>query len=162
MSTTRLARRLAQLERAPAWLRPWLRDRALGRAVPLVGTARLRFERLDATGVVISIANRRPVQNHIGGVHAAAMALLAETATGFCLGWHLPDDRLPLIKRLQVDFKRRTVGALTASAALTSEQIARLHSEAKGELLVPVTVTDESGEAPIECQMLWAWIPRKP
>ncbi|MBV5325984.1 MAG: HAMP domain-containing protein, partial [Rhodospirillaceae bacterium] len=30
--------------------------------------------------------NRRKVQNHIKGVHAAAMASLAETATGFCVG----------------------------------------------------------------------------
>lgn len=162
MSTSRLARRLAQLDQAPAWLRPWLRDRALGRAVPLVGTARLHFEKIGADGVVLTIANRRPVQNHIGGVHAAAMALLAETATGFCLGWHLPDDRLPLIKSLQVDFQRRTTGAMRACAALSTEQIALIHSQVKGELLVPVTVTDESGEPPIECRMLWAWIPRKP
>jgi acyl-coenzyme A thioesterase PaaI-like protein len=105
MTDSRLARRLGQLDRAPAFLRPWLRDRVLGRAVPLVGTARLHFERIGPDGVVISIANRRSVQNHIGGVHAAAMALLAETATGFCLGWHLPDDRLPLIKSLQVEFQ---------------------------------------------------------
>lgn len=161
MSDTRLARRIAQLERLPGWIRPWLRDRILGRAVPMVGTARLHFERIDAEGVVLRIANRRPMQNHIGGVHAAAMALLAETATGFCLGWHLPDDRLPLIKGLQVDFKRRTVGALRATAALTPEQIEHIRTEPKGELLVPVSVVDESGEVPIECRMLWAWIPRQ-
>ncbi len=27
--------------------------------------------------------------------------------------------------------------------------------------LVPVTVTDESGESPIACEMLWAWVPRR-
>jgi acyl-coenzyme A thioesterase PaaI-like protein len=160
MTDSRLARRLVQLDRAPAFLRPWLRDRVLGRAVPLVGTARLHFERIDADGVVISIANRRSVQNHIGGVHAAAMALLAETATGFCLGWHLPDDRLPLIKSLQVEFQRRTQGDLRAEASLTPEQIARVRSEPKGDLVVPVEVRDASGELPIRCTMLWAWVPR--
>lgn len=160
MSDSQLARRLNQLERFPAFLRPWLRDRVLGRAVPLVGTARLHFERIDADGVVISIANRRSVQNHIGGVHAAAMALLAETATGFCLGWHLPDDRLPLIKSLQVEFQRRTQGDLRAQASLTAEQVARVRRETKGELVVPVEVRDASGEPPIRCTMLWAWVPR--
>jgi acyl-coenzyme A thioesterase PaaI-like protein len=160
MTDSRLARRLGQLDRAPAFLRPWLRDRVLGRAVPLVGTARLHFERIGPDGVVISIANRRSVQNHIGGVHAAAMALLAETATGFCLGWHLPDDRLPLIKSLQVEFQRRTQGDLRAQASLTPDQIARIISEPKGELVVPVDVRDASGEPPIRCTMLWAWVPR--
>lgn len=160
MSQSRLARQLARLDRVPASLRPWLRDRMLGHAVPLVGTARLHFERIDAEGVVISIANRRSVQNHIGGVHAAAMALLAETASGFCLGWHLPDDRLPLIKSLQVDFQRRAKSALRASARLSAQDIERIGAEPKGELLVPVEVTDESGEAPIQCRMLWAWIPK--
>ena len=161
MSDSRLARSLARLDAAPAFLRPWLRDRVLGRAVPLVGTARLHFEAVGADGVRISIANRRPVQNHIGGVHAAAMALLAETATGFCLGWHLPDDRLPLIKRMEVEFQRRTQGAMRAEARLSTDQVGQIRAEPKGELLVPVRVTDESGEAPIECRMLWAWVPRK-
>lgn len=160
MTESRLARRIRQLDRLPAFVRPWLRDRVLGRAVPLVGTAGIHFARVDGKAVILRIANRRHVQNHIGGVHAAAMALLAETSSGFCLGWHLPDDRLPLIKSLQVDFLRRTQGALTASSRLDPAQVAQIKATSKGELLVPVLVTDESGEAPIACRMLWAWVPR--
>lgn len=160
MTESRLARRLRQLDRLPAFLRPWLRDRVLGRAVPLVGTAGIHFEQVDSEGVILRLANRRSVQNHIGGVHAAAMALLAETVSGFCLGWHLPDDRVPLIKSLQVDFLRRTQGALRASSKLDPTQIGRVLAAPKGELLVPVEVTDETGEAPIACRMLWAWVPR--
>ncbi|SDD79987.1 DUF4442 domain-containing protein [Aquimonas voraii] len=160
MTESRLARRLRQLDRLPAVLRPWLRDRVLGRAVPLVGTAGIHFEQVNGEGVILRLANRRRVQNHIGGVHAAAMALLAETASGFCLGWHLPDDRLPLIKSLQVDFLRRTQGALQASSKLDPAQIAHVLAAPKGELLVPVEVSDETGEVPIACRMLWAWVPR--
>jgi len=94
-------------------------------------------------------------------VHAAAMALLAETATGFVVGVNLSDDKLPLIKSLHVDFKRRTVGDMRAVASLSEEQVAMIRSNPKGELLVPVTVTDESGEEPIQCQMLWAWVSKK-
>jgi hypothetical protein len=38
---------------------------------------------------------------------------------------------------------------------------ARVLSEDKGELVVPVRVTDEAGEEPIKVQMTWAWVPRK-
>jgi len=155
---TRLMRPLAKL---PSNLRVSTLSFILGKVVPFVGTSSLRYEEVTPTRVVVSIRNRRPVQNHIRGVHAAAMALLAETATGFVVGVNLSDDKLPLIKSLHVDFKRRTVGDMRAVASLSEEQVAMIRSNPKGELLVPVTVTDESGEEPIQCQMLWAWVSKK-
>ena len=35
------------------------------------------------------------VQNHIKGVHACAMALLAESATGAVFGMNVPDSAIP-------------------------------------------------------------------
>lgn len=155
---TRLMRPLAKL---PTAARISTLSFILGKVVPFVGTSSLRYEEITPTRVVVSIRNRRPVQNHIKGVHAAAMALLAETATGFVVGMNLSDDKLPLIKSLHVDFKRRTVGDMRAVASLTPEQVALIQGSPKGELLVPVTVTDESGEEPIKCEMLWAWVSKK-
>lgn len=85
---------------------------------------------------MVSIRNRRPVQNHINGVHAAAMALLAETATGFVVGMNLPDDKLPLIKSLKVDYLKRTKGDMRAVATLTPEQVQLVRTTPKGEVLV--------------------------
>ncbi|MBV6578520.1 DUF4442 domain-containing protein, partial [Acinetobacter baumannii] len=31
----------------------------------------------------------------------------------------------------------------------------------KGELFIPVTVIDDAGNEPIQCQMLWAWLPKR-
>lgn len=145
----------------PPALRATVISRIFGRVVPLVGTASLRYEELTPERVVVSIRNRRPVQNHINGVHAAAMALLAETATGFAVGMNLPDDKLPLIKTLKVDYLKRTRGDMRAVATLTKEQMQLIRTTPKGEVLVPVLVTDESGEEPIRCEMLWAWVPKK-
>ena len=111
--------------------------------------------------MVVSVRNKRKVQNHIKSVHAAAMALLAETASGFVVGANLPDDKMPLIKTLHVDYKRRSSGDLRAVATLSPEQIALIRSEPKGEVLVPVTLTDATGEEPVQCQMLWAWTSKK-
>jgi acyl-coenzyme A thioesterase PaaI-like protein len=110
---------------------------------------------------VVSIRNRRPVQNHIKGVHAAAMALLAETASGFLVGMNLSDDKLPLIKTLKVDYLKRTKGDMRAVATLSEEQKQQIYHQPKGEVSVSVIVTDESGEEPIRCEMLWAWVPKK-
>jgi len=156
-----LSRLMRPLAKLPTSMRVSTLSYILGKVVPFVGTSGLRYEEVTPTRVVVSIRNRRPVQNHIKGVHAAAMALLAETATGFVIGVNLSDDKLPLIKSLHVDFKRRTVGDMRAIASLTPEQVSMIHNSPKGELLVPVTVTDESGEEPIQCQMLWAWVSKK-
>ena len=156
-----LSRTVAKFQGLPAGLSPWLTSFVLGNVVPLVGTAKLRFEEISNQRVVVSIRNRRKVQNHIKGVHAAAMALLAETATGFCVGMNVPDDKLPLIKKLKVDYLKRSVGDMKAVAQLRPEQIQQILSQDKGEVTVPVSITDESGQEPIQCEMVWAWVPKK-
>ena len=144
----------------PANIRATVVSKILGKVVPYVGTTGLLYEEISSERVIVSIRNQHKVQNHIKNVHAAAMALLAETATGFVVGINLPDDKLPLIKSLKVDFYKRTQGDMRAVATLTPEDVARIATEPKGELWVPVTMTDESGNEPIKCEMLWAWVPK--
>jgi acyl-coenzyme A thioesterase PaaI-like protein len=155
----RLARTLVKLERVPAFLRPWVRNKVMGRAVPFTGTAGLRYVQMTPERVEIAVANVRRVQNHIEGVHAAAMALLAETATGMVVGMNVRDDCLPLAKTMRIDFKRRAQGGLRAVATLSDAQRALMQQSDKGEVSVTVQVSDESGEQPIQCEFIWAWIP---
>jgi acyl-coenzyme A thioesterase PaaI-like protein len=156
-----LARTVARFDALPAALRPAALSLALGHAVPFTGTARLKFELVTPEKVVVSIKNRRRVRNHIRGLHAAAMALLAETATGFCVGLNLPDDRLPLIKSLKVEYLKRAQGDMRAVATLRPEQVEAIRTLEKGEVTVPVTVTDSSDSEPIRAEMVWAWVPRQ-
>lgn len=154
----KLAKTAQALERYPTWVRSW----AIGRVVRFTGTAGVRYEVMTSERVVVSLANAARVRNHIGQIHAAAMALLVETATGMVVGMNVPDDKLPLIKSMNIKYVRRSQGAMRAEATLGAGEIARMHQDAKGEVVVPVRVTDESGEAPITCEMCWAWIAKKP
>ena len=156
-----MSRLLRKLDRLPKTLRQPALSLLLGRLVPFVGTAKLSIEEVSQERVVISIHNRRRVRNHLRGIHAAAMALLAETATGFAVAMHVPDDKIPVIKTLKIDYVKRAQGDLRAVAELGPEQVARIISEEKGEVRVPVSVTDESGRSPIECDAVWAWVPKK-
>jgi hypothetical protein len=74
-----------------------------------------------------------------------SMTLLAEAASGLVLGLSLPDDKIQLAKSLQVRFLRKAQGNLTAVAMLSTEEIGRIRSEQRGEVLVPVRITDASG-----------------
>lgn len=161
-SPNALQRQLALFNRLPAILSKPLISFALGQVVPMVGAAGLCFDEVSAARVVVSLKNRRRVRNHIKGIHAGAMALLAETATGFCVGMNLPDSKLPLIKSMHIDYKRRAQGDMRAEAHLSAAQIQQIMHEDKGEVTVPVLITDSSGQSPIEAQMVWAWVPKSP
>ncbi len=158
----RLERQLDRLKDVPAFARPWFRSVVLRRAVPFTGTAGLTFLQMATHSVEIGIRNDKKVQNHIGGVHASAMNLLAETATGMVVGMNVRDDCIPLAKELKMVFKKRATGAMRAVATLSAEQRALMQASDKGEVHVAVTVTDEAGVNPVECEFVWAWIPSGP
>ena len=155
----RLERQLERLKEVPAFARPWFRSVVLGRAVPFTGTAKLRYEDMSASSVQIFVANNPKVRNHIGGVHAMASTLAAETATGMVMGMNVRDDCVPVVKDMRVQFKKRGQGAMRAVATLSEEQRELIRSTTKGEVTVAVTVTDESENQPIACEFIWAWVP---
>jgi acyl-coenzyme A thioesterase PaaI-like protein len=161
MKPNALARALSRTEQLPAPLRRRLITLMFNRKVRFAGTAGIDFEALSPERAILHLKNRGRVQNHIRGIHAAGMALLAESATGAVFGMNVPDTHLPLLKSMHVDYVKRATGALRAEASLSVEQRARMGTEIKGDLIVPVRVTDAAGEEPIKCQMSWAWVPKK-
>ncbi|QIC66336.1 DUF4442 domain-containing protein [Acinetobacter schindleri] len=156
--SNRLSKLVKASSRLPQGIRTALLSKTFGRVVPMVGSARIHYEQVSHNQVMVSMANHKAMQNHIGQVHACAMALLAETATGFVTAMNVPDSAVVLIKSIKIDYKRPTQGAMRAIATLTAEQQQLMQSTNKGETLVQVVITDESGKAPIQCEMLWAWI----
>lgn len=144
----------------PKKARTFALSKAFGKIVPYVGTSGLVYEEVTPNKVVVSIKNARHVQNHIKGVHAIAMALIAETATGFVTSLNVPQDRIVLVKSMTVNFKRPSKGNMQAMATLTDENRQFILDNPKGELLIPCVVTDSTGKSPIEVEMLWAWLPK--
>ena len=157
----RLARVVATIAKLPAFLRPFALTRAFTSQVRFAGTGKVQILELAEGRALLQMKNVGPVQNHIGTIHASAMGLLAESATGTVVGMTLPDSKVPVLKSQHVDYVKRAKGALRAEATLPAEMRQRLLAEDKGDFAVPVRVTDESGEEPIKCQFVWAWVPRK-
>jgi acyl-coenzyme A thioesterase PaaI-like protein len=149
------------LGRLPQPLRAKALSLVMGRVVPYVGTSGLVIEEMTADRVVVRARDLRPFQNHIGSVHAAVMALAAETASGFVTVMNLPPTKLPLIKTLKIDYKKRTRGDLRAVATFTEAQREEVRRADKGNTEIEVHVTDATGEEPIRCTAIWAWVPRR-
>jgi len=160
-STNKLSVMVNNINKLPAPLRTQGLTFAVGTAVKFVGTAKVEILEMTPTCLRVRIRNRKRVQIHIGSVHAAAMALLAESATGLVVGMSVPDNRVPVIKSMKVDYVRRAKGDLEAVATLTQDDVARILSTEKGDITVPVKVTDSEGREPIQCEMIWAWTPKR-
>ena len=155
---TRIVRRYAGL---PDPLRRRMVSWSVGRAIPMVGTAGIDIDRLTATRVEARLANRSRVQNHIGGVHAAALALLAETVTGLVVALNVPSEQVPILRTLNVSYQRRAEAPIKAAAVLTDEDASRIQTAPVGKIDVPVTFQDAANQAPVECQIQWAWLPAR-
>ncbi len=160
-ANNKLSRLVSKINTAPAFLQSFLLSQLFGRAVKFAGTAGIQIQQLNFLQARLVQKNSRKVQNHIGSVHAAAMALLGESATGFLVGMHVPDDRLPLLKSMHLDYVKRATGQLTAIASLTPDQISQIRAQEKGEVTVQVQLLDELGVEPVLAQFVWAWVPKK-
>ncbi|WP_286221083.1 DUF4442 domain-containing protein [Marinobacter apostichopi] len=152
---------VSKINRLPDFARSRALTLFFGKVVPFTVTTGIRIESLDQERCVISLANKRRVQNHIGGVHAVASLVLAESATGFLVGLNVPDDKVPVIKTASAEYTRRAKGDMTVQAHLTEEQRERMRTEEKGDVSVPVTIHDSEGKEPIEIEMVWAWTPKR-
>ena len=157
----KMSKIISKFDLLPSGLRRQAISAVMGRKVPFVGTAGVVIEEMTQERVITSLRNRRKVQNHIKTIHAAAATLLAETASGFVVGMNLPDDKLPLMKSMSVKFKKLNKGGLRVTATLTPEQIERMHTEPKGDVSVAIEAKDSAGQQTIQCEMVWAWIPKK-
>lgn len=157
----RLARVVHKFDAYPTGVRRFLITWAFGGTVHFVRTAGVKFEELTEERAVVVLRNKRRVQNHIGTVHAAAVALIGETATGAVFGMSVPDDKLPILRSMRINYTRKSKGALRAEATLTPEMRERFWVEEKGDIAVPVKITDETGEPTVEAEYIWAWRPKK-
>lgn len=156
-----LSRLVDTVNKLPQGMRVWLLSTIIGRIVRFAGTAGTRVEKLTPNECVIVMRNKKKVQNHIGSVHAAAMALMAESATGFITGLSVPDSRILVVRNLELEYKRRASGDMKAVASFSDEQVAFIKNTEKGDIEVPIKITDSTGQETAIARMVWAWTPKK-
>lgn len=155
---------LKAVQLLPKSTQSFVLTKAFSKIVPYVGTTGIVYEEVSPNKLVVSLENKKAVQNHIGSVHAVAVTLLAETATGFVLAVNLPSDRVLLVKSYEVNFYRPVKkGQIAAIATLSDEQRQYILDTPKGEMVIPCVIEDrnsDSDRAPITVDMTWAWIPK--
>ncbi|MDX1451341.1 MAG: DUF4442 domain-containing protein [Oleiphilaceae bacterium] len=152
---------VSKINLLPAFARSRALTTFFGKMVKFTGTAGVRIEELNEHRAIITLKNKKSVQNHIGSVHAVASILIAESATGYLVGMHIPDSAVPVIKTIRADYVKRAKGDMRAEAHLTAQQIEAMQTQEKGETVVAVKVSDAENKEPILMEMTWAWTPKK-
>lgn len=156
---SRIADRYADL---PPRLRRPLVTHAVGQVIPFVATAGCFIDAYTPTRVAVRLDNRMAVQNHLGGLHAAALALLAETASGLVVALNVPPSSSPLLRTMDVSFDRFARHSVQAEATLTEEESNQIQSSPIGRIDVEVSLTaPEDEETLVSSELEWAWLPEE-
>lgn len=154
----KFSKAVSTIYKLPSFCHQYLLTKLFCSQVKYANTSKVKLHKISNTEVELSLANHKRVQNHIGGVHAIAASLLAESASGIVFGMNVPDSHIPLLKSMTINFNRRMQGGLVGKAQLSTVQIEAISSQDKGDIQVAVQITDESGQEPIDCIMNWAWV----
>jgi len=159
--TNKFQKIINKVNKMPRVTRSFLLTKIFCSQVKFAGTSSIKLISVSPNQTVLLLKNKKKVQNHIGGIHAIAAALLAESATGIVFGMNVPDSCVPLLKSMTVHYQRRMQGNLTATAKLSAEDIHSIENSGKGSLMINVEITDESEQQPIVCEMEWAWVTKR-
>ena len=114
-------------------------SRLMQEVVPFNRPHRIRVVELSADQCMVLLPWRRRNLNHVGTMHACALATAAEYASGLCLLNAMEHQRVRLVMaNLNITYPRRAQSACTAVAKLDSRHLedilAQLDKEGRGRI----------------------------
>ncbi|MCS6856809.1 MAG: DUF4442 domain-containing protein [Sandaracinaceae bacterium] len=113
----------------------------IARLAPYTGTIRATVLELERTRALLEMKDRPSLRNHLGSIHAIALANLAELSGNIALAYGLPDDARFIVLRLEIDYLKKARGTLHAEgrAPLVSDS-------SEKEVEVEVEIRNSQGE----------------
>jgi acyl-coenzyme A thioesterase PaaI-like protein len=138
-------RTLALYDRMRRWpAGGWLFSRAICFKAPYFASISPSIHLLEPGRCEASLRHRRKLTNHLGTVHAIALCNLAELAGGMMTEASLPDGMRWIPKGMTVEYLKKAVGAMRATATPAIPVVAASEGYA---LPVEVVVRDPQGDA---------------
>ena len=106
------------------WL--WVLNQTLAFTVPFNRPHGFKLLHLADSSVQTTALNKRANRNHIKGIHACAIATVAEFSSGFLLLMHLdPKSYRLIMSRLEVDYRFQAKQQIIATSKITADYLSR-------------------------------------
>lgn len=116
-------------------------SRLVGMMAPYTGTIDPHVVELRPGYAEVMLRDRRAVRNHLGSIHAVALANLVELTGNVALAYSLPDDGRFIVTGMTIQYTKKARGTLRGACEGPIPE-----SSERREYEVPVEITDESDE----------------
>jgi acyl-coenzyme A thioesterase PaaI-like protein len=135
----------------------WLFSRLVCLKAPYFGSIRPVFEVLAPGAAVARIRKRRAVTNHIGTVHAIAMANLCELVAGTVTEVSIPRSMRWIPRGMHIEYLGKAETDIRAEAIMPG-----VTDGNPQDVVVPVDVTDRHGKRVVHADITMYLSPKKP
>jgi hypothetical protein len=124
--------------------RPGRFSRIMQEVIPFNRPHRISISEITSEGCVVHLPYRRRNLNHLGTMHACAMATAGEYVSGLNVieAFDISKYRL-IMSRLEVDYLRRPVGECNASSRWPEGVLTSIQSSLSSEGVATFTMTSE-------------------
>ena len=133
----------------------WAFSRMLGVMIPYTGSIGARVEVLRPGHARVTLRDRRAVRNHLGSIHALALANLGEVTSGLATLMSLPPGTRSIVTELTIEYLKKARGTLTAESHVTVPTAI----SAATDVVVPCEIVDASGDTVARTRVRWRLAP---
>jgi uncharacterized protein (TIGR00369 family) len=113
----------------------------VSRMAAYTGTISPRVISLRPGYAQVEMEDRPRLRNHVGSLHAIALANVAELAGNLALAYSLPDDARFIVSGVSIDYVKKARGTITAIGTCVAPENAE-----RAEVVIEATLLDASGD----------------